>query len=144
MITREELLKSQEFWLVQIQASLFEQVEIYLKENNITKTEFAKKLGVSKGYVSQLLNGDFDHKISKLIELSIAIGKAPVLKFEDIDKYIKKDEKNIQSRGDGIIYTLKNIDSSKKKNNAISKNRLLAKEQKIHYKKSSKKNTSKK
>ncbi|MBK7427981.1 MAG: helix-turn-helix transcriptional regulator [Saprospiraceae bacterium] len=88
MISREELLKSKEFWLVKLQAALFEQVELYLKENNISKTEFANRLGVSKGYVSQLLNGDFDHKMSKLIELSLAIGKAPILEFEDIDKCI--------------------------------------------------------
>jgi predicted XRE-type DNA-binding protein len=91
MITRKELLKSKEFWLVKIQAALYEQVENYLKVNNISKTEFASQLGVSKGYVSQMLNGDFDHKISKLIELSIAIGKAPILRLEDIDKCVLMD-----------------------------------------------------
>jgi transcriptional regulator with XRE-family HTH domain len=91
MITRKELLKSKEFWLVKLQAALYEQVESYLKENNVSKTDFAKQLGVSKGYVSQILNGDFDHKISKLIELSIAIGKAPVLRLEDLDKCILMD-----------------------------------------------------
>jgi predicted XRE-type DNA-binding protein len=91
MITRKELLKSKEFWLVKIQAALYEQVENYLMVNNISKTEFASQLGVSKGYVSQMLNGDFDHKISKLIELSIAIGKAPILRLEDIDKCVLMD-----------------------------------------------------
>lgn len=91
MITRKELLRSKEFWLVKIQAALYEQVENYLKENNMSKTEFAKQLGVSKGYVSQLLNGDFDHKISKLIELSIAIGKAPILRLEDMEKCVLMD-----------------------------------------------------
>jgi predicted XRE-type DNA-binding protein len=91
MITRKELLSSKEFWMVKIQASLYEQVENYLKVNNMSKTEFANQLGVSKGYVSQMLNGDFDHKISKLIELSIAIGKAPILRFEDIDKCVLMD-----------------------------------------------------
>jgi predicted XRE-type DNA-binding protein len=91
MITRKELLKSKEFWLVKIQAALYEQVENYLKVNNISKTEFASQLGVSKGYVSQMLNGNFDHKISKLIELSIAIGKAPILRLEDMDKCVLMD-----------------------------------------------------
>ena len=92
MITREELLKSKEFWLVQFQSKLYEQVECYLTENNLSKTAFAHQLGVSKGYISQLLNGNFDHKISKLIEISLAIGKAPVLTFEDLDQHIKKEK----------------------------------------------------
>lgn len=82
MITRKELVESKEFWMAKIQSALFEQVEQYLKVNKMSKTDFAKKLGVSKGYVSQILNGDFDHKISKFIELSLAIGYAPILKME--------------------------------------------------------------
>ncbi len=91
MITRKELLKSKEYWLAKFQVALYEQVENYLMENKLTKTEFAAKLGVSKGYVSQILNGDFDHKLSKLIELSLAINKAPLLKFEELEKYISLD-----------------------------------------------------
>lgn len=85
MTTREELLKSKEYWMVQFQVSLFQEVEHYLSQNKISKTEFAKQLGLSKGYISQILNGNFDHKISKLIELSLAIGKAPKLLLENLD-----------------------------------------------------------
>ena len=41
--------------------------------------------------MSQILNGDFDHKISKLIELSLAIEKVPFLKFENLQKCIFLD-----------------------------------------------------
>ena len=91
MITRKELINSKEYWLVKFQNALYEQVEKYLSENNISKTEFANKLGVSKGYVSQILNGDFDHKISKFIELSLAINKIPFLKFESLEKCVFLD-----------------------------------------------------
>jgi len=91
MITRKELISSKEYWLVKFQNSLFEQVEKYLKDNKVSKTEFSKKLGVSKGYVSQILNGDFDHKVSKLIELSLAIGMVPFLHFENLDNCIFLD-----------------------------------------------------
>jgi len=91
MITRKELISSKEYWLTKFQNSLFEQVEKYLADNNISKTDFSKKLGVSKGYVSQILNGDFDHKVSKLIELSLAIEKVPFLKFENLEKCIFLD-----------------------------------------------------
>lgn len=91
MISRKELISSKEYWLAQFQNALFEEVEKYLNENSISKTEFSKRLGVSKGYVSQILNGDFDHKLSKLIELSLAIGKVPFLKFENLDKCLFLD-----------------------------------------------------
>lgn len=91
MITRKELISSKEYWLVKFQSALYEQVEKYLVENNISKTDFSKKLGVSKGYVSQILNGDFDHKISKFIELSLAINKVPFVRFENLEKCIFLD-----------------------------------------------------
>ena len=95
MITRKELITSKEFWLVKFQNALYEQVEKYLKDNKISKTDFSKELGVSKGYVSQILNGDFDHKISKFIELSLAIKMIPFLKFESIDKCVYLDEMGV-------------------------------------------------
>lgn len=106
MITRKELLKSKEFWLAKFQTSLYQEVEVYLKKNNLNKTQFASQLGVSKGYVSQILNGDFDHKISKFIELSLAIGKAPVLKLEDIEKCVLLDSIGLL---DNIIETQINV-----------------------------------
>ena len=87
MITRNELVSSKEYWMVNIQTELFAELEKYLKDNNINRTQFAEKLGVSKGYVSQVLNGDFNHSMAKLVELSLAMGKVPILKFEELDKY---------------------------------------------------------
>ena len=92
MITRKELISSKEYTLAKFQVSLFEQVEKYLTDNNISRSKFAEELGVSKGYVSQILNGDFDHKISKFIELSLAIGKIPVVKFQDVERYVVFDK----------------------------------------------------
>ena len=61
----------------------------------MNKTQLAAYLGCSKGYVSQLLNGDFDHKLSKLVELSLAIGKVPLLEYEDMEQYINEDKKYV-------------------------------------------------
>lgn len=91
MISREELIRSKEYWLEKIQNSLFEELEIYIEKNCLNQTKFAEKLGVSKSYLSQILNGNFDHKLSKLIELSLAIDKVPLIKFEDIDKCLMLD-----------------------------------------------------
>lgn len=87
-MTRKDLLQSKEYWLVQIQTDLFNHVRQYLEQNNMTQTEFADKLGVSKGYISQIMNGNFNHSLAKLIEISLAIGKTPILNFEDIESDI--------------------------------------------------------
>ena len=114
MISRKELLRSKEYWLAKFQSTLYEQVEKYLQENQLTRTQFAEQLGVSKGYVSQILNGDFDHKISKFIELSIAIDKAPEIIFEDLDAHISND---------GKAPTKTNVREKKKNNSATISSR---------------------
>lgn len=81
-MTHEELMLTPEYWTTRIQLELFNKVECYLKENKLTRSDFAKKIGVSKGYVTQILNGDFDHRLSKLVEISIAIGYFPDMSFK--------------------------------------------------------------
>lgn len=83
-MTYEELLLTPEYYTAEVQIELYNRVETYLKENRLTRTELAKQLGVSKGYVSQILNGDYDHRLSKLVELSLAIGYKPRIVFEPI------------------------------------------------------------
>lgn len=88
---REDLLRNREYWIIKIQSDLYEVVENYMKKNNLSRTDFAKKLKVTKGYITQVLKGDFNHKITKLIDLSLASGKAPILHFVDLEKYIHND-----------------------------------------------------
>jgi len=90
-MTRQELLSSPEYWTVQIQGQLLKEIQSKLETTGKTQSELAKELGVSKGYISQVLNGDYDHRISKFIELSLSIGKVPVLEFRDLNQIIKED-----------------------------------------------------
>lgn len=91
MISREELLKTEEYWFETIQNEIYRQVENYLRENNLTQSQFAEKLGVTKGYVSQILNGNYNATLKKLIELSLAIEIAPVFDFQNLNEYINED-----------------------------------------------------
>lgn len=100
---RKELLKSAEYWLVKIQNDLYNLIENYRKEKKLKKTELADELGVTKGYVSQILKGDFDHKVSKLVDLSLAFNKVPIISYVDIEEYLKNDEL------DNTNYVLKNL-----------------------------------
>ena len=93
MKTRKELLKSPNYWLARFQTELFRCVRNYLKREKKNQTQFAEKMGVSKGYVSQIMNGDFDHKISSFIKLSLSAVYIPEIKLTPIDEYIDRDEK---------------------------------------------------
>lgn len=98
MKTRAEILKSKGYWIAKIQTELFRIIDSYMVSRHMNKTQLAEHLGCTKGYVSQLLNGDFDHKMSKFIELSLAVGKIPEIIFHDIDQYIESEPKSYHSK----------------------------------------------
>jgi transcriptional regulator with XRE-family HTH domain len=54
----------------------------------MTQTQFAEQLGVSKGYVSQVMKGEFNYTLKKLIDLSLAVGKVPVIVFKPLEEII--------------------------------------------------------
>lgn len=91
-MTREELIQSKEYWMAKLQIDLFNEVEDYMRKNGLNRAQFAEKLGVSKGYISQILNGDADHRMSKFIELTLSIGLVPTLSFEDIHILIEREK----------------------------------------------------
>lgn len=105
---REELINSPEYCLARIQIDLFNKVDKYMKDNKLTRKKLADQLGVTKGYVSQILNGDADHRISKLVELSLAIGLIPHLQFEKIEDALAVDSL------DALVQKYTEIEKSKK------------------------------
>ncbi|MBI5540313.1 MAG: helix-turn-helix transcriptional regulator [Bacteroidia bacterium] len=93
MLKREELLKTPEYWFETIQNEIFRQVSEYLESNEeMNQTKLAEKLGVTKGYVSQVMNGNFNYTLKKLIELSLAVNKAPVIAFQDLNEFVREDQ----------------------------------------------------
>jgi len=90
-MTREDLIKNPGYWTAKAQFDLHDCAENYMRAHNMNRTQLAEYLGVSKGYVSQLLNGDYDHKLSKLVELSIAFGVVPKIEFQSIEDAINED-----------------------------------------------------
>jgi transcriptional regulator with XRE-family HTH domain len=81
-MTREALVSSKEYQMVKWQMSIYQMIKGYQEKQGLNQSELAEYLGVTKGYISQILNGNFDHKISKVIELSLALGMIPHLSFE--------------------------------------------------------------
>jgi len=88
---RKELITSKEYVVGKIQLTLLNMIQDYMVKKEIKRTELADELGVTKGYVSQLLNVAGDHKISKLVELSLSCNKMPVVNFVDLNEYINND-----------------------------------------------------
>ena len=92
MIKREELLKTKEYWFETLQNDIYRMVNEYIQKEDITQTKLAEQLGVSKGYISQIINGNFNFTLKKMIELSLALNIAPDVKFKDLDQYILEDK----------------------------------------------------
>ena len=107
-ITREELINSKEYWIADIQMKLFAEVEAFMKARGMNRTQFADYLGCSKGYVTQLLSGDYDNKLSKLVELSLAIGKVPELSLTEIETYVANQENSFSGSDDSDSYQIVN------------------------------------
>lgn len=84
-------MKEPEWWLANIQNDLYSIIYEYMKTHNLKKADIAQKLGVTKGYISQILKGDFDHKMSKFVELALSFNKAPLIFYVDMERYIKDD-----------------------------------------------------
>ena len=86
----EELIKTPEYWLDVIQNEIFRQVHSYMQKENLNQSQLAEKLGVSKGYISQILNGNCNFTLKKLTELEKASGAAEK-KYEESPDDIKAE-----------------------------------------------------
>ncbi len=95
MISRKELFKRPEYWMERIQNDVFRALNEYKESKKMNQTELAKELGFSKGYISQVLNGNFNFSLSKLIDLSLAIGVAPDVQLKDIEDFIAVEERRL-------------------------------------------------
>jgi transcriptional regulator with XRE-family HTH domain len=93
---REDLIKSKEYLLSQLQLRILNLIGSYKDKRKLKDYELAEKLGVSKSYVSQLLNASFDHKLSKVVDLSLACDAVPLLFFVDKKDFISNDKKDMK------------------------------------------------
>ena len=94
-MTWYEITQMPEYWIGQMQLSLYRAAEQFMKDNHMNRTQLAAYLGVSKGYVSQLLNGDYNYSISKLAELAIKLNCIPKLQLEPLSRHKEKAQPKI-------------------------------------------------
>lgn len=89
---RKDVLLEPAYWITQIQIALYDCATKFMLEQRKNRTELAQYLGVSKGYVSQLLSGDYNYSLSKLVETSMAFGFIPKMSFSPIEEELYRDE----------------------------------------------------
>jgi len=100
----QELLIAPVYWIEVTQNKIFNMVRTHMERKGMNQSQLASELGVTKGYISQILNGNFNFSIQKLIELSLKLGVAPVLQFEDLEVYIAEEvAKRKELEGANII-----------------------------------------
>ncbi len=128
MFKKKDLIATPEYWMEVIQNEVFRQLTGYMEKEELNKTELATKLNVSKGYISQMLNGAFNFTLKKLIEIALSIGKVPQIKFITPEEYLRiekeaneKQEKSIndlylREQFENIEATLKRIEDLKSVN----------------------------
>ena len=90
-MTREEILKSPEYWVTQIQIAICRCADTFMRKHNMNRTQLAEYLGVSKGYVTQILAGDYNYSIEKLADISVKLGYVPNIEFVSLPKTIQED-----------------------------------------------------
>lgn len=98
MITREELLKSSEYWTEIIQNKIYNDLFEYIQDHNIPNKQIAEILGLSKGRVSQILNGgNLNFRLDTLVKLCITIDKIPDFHLIGVSEFLEKEKLNSNS-----------------------------------------------
>ncbi len=90
MFKKENLLQRPNYLLTTYQGEIYRQLKEYMQANKYSQQDISEKLGVSNAYVSQILNGNFNFTLRKLIELAIMIDKVPCLEFVDHKEYWRR------------------------------------------------------
>jgi len=113
MISREELIKSSEYWIEIIQNKIYSELAEFIDKKGISGKDIAETLGLSKGRISQILSGEnLNFRLDTLVRLSLAIGRIPDFSLVEIDEYIKHDMIPSDERG---IYRIDNQQQKKAK-----------------------------
>ena len=80
-MTRAEILSSPEYWITRIQIEVCRCADAFMKAHNMNRAQLADYLGVTNGAVSQILAGNYNCSLSKLVDIAIRLGYVPKIDF---------------------------------------------------------------
>jgi transcriptional regulator with XRE-family HTH domain len=75
-------------WSLNLERQLLdvrERISQQMDKRNMTRADLAKTLNSSRAYVTQLLSGKENIRLSTLFKVSFALGLKPVIQFQDED-----------------------------------------------------------
>ncbi len=84
----EELKQIIEYKVESISFDISIQIFNRMKELELTKKEFAEKLGVSKAYITQLLRGKNNITLETLVKASDALGLSVVISLQPSERTV--------------------------------------------------------
>ena len=91
MFTRRAILSRPTYWLTENRLDFMRAVAGYMEKNGLNRRKLAAYLQCSPSYVSQILNGDTNLSQEKLYAIALAIGKVPLVRYEDLEIVLQRD-----------------------------------------------------
>ena len=70
----QEAQKDHSYWTAKVTHSFSISLNNMMVEKNITKTDLAKKIGVSKAYITKVLRGEANYTVETMVKFSMALG----------------------------------------------------------------------
>ena len=104
MKTREELYKTNGYWEIKVATEIHQVLDSYMEREGINQTQLAARLGFSKGYITQILNGEANFSMKKLIDLALKIGMVPDIRLKSVEEYTQINESRLEKTYSQIKY----------------------------------------
>ncbi len=70
----QEAQKDPAYWTAKVTHSFAISLNNMMVEKKITKTDLAKKIGVSKAYITKVLRGEANFTVETMVKFSMALG----------------------------------------------------------------------
>ena len=114
MLKRNELLKTPEYWVETLQNQIYREVVDFMEFEGLTRSQLAQKLGVSKGYITQILSGECNFSLKKLVELSLKMEVAPMVTYVKISDYDQRVE--LSNANEDLFKIFENFENRTRRN----------------------------
>lgn len=76
------------FWLEDFRLEFMEELAREMKHLNVSRTELARRVGVSPAYITKILRGDSNFTLQSMVKLAFALGSKLCIRMEPIDQGI--------------------------------------------------------
>lgn len=97
MSSYERIIKTEGYWIVKIQNDFYRAAKS-VRDKYGSQKKLAELTGKSESRISQILHGDFNARLSTLVEYSLALGYVPVLDFVKIDDFLNGERMRIAKK----------------------------------------------